>query len=242
MSESVSFDAFAGSPPLGGEEPKHVELLAGARLPPVLVHGPAMRVIDGKHRILAAHLRGDTEISITRFADTDFEAFAQSVQRNVAHDRADREATALRIPGSRAARPDRAVAEATGLSAPTVTAVRSRATANFSQSHTRIGEDGRVRSLSRRAAAKIIVDRPGTPLREIAGAGGISVGTGRGRLRRGGYPVPMRYSKSKVPGERPRPARTRWVAQGSGVAVQCRRADIVAMAQHLRNGEILHGS
>ncbi|MGW7535869.1 hypothetical protein [Amycolatopsis sp. NPDC054798] len=157
-------------------------------------------MIDGKHRILPAHLRSDTETSITRFADTDFEAFVQSVQRNVAHGRADREAAVLRIPGSRAAWPDRAIAEATGLSVPTVAAARSRATANFSQSHTRIGEDGRVRSLSRRAAAKIIVDRPGTPLREMAGEASMSMGTARGRLRRGDYPVPMKYSKSKVPG------------------------------------------
>ncbi|WP_409491519.1 ParB/RepB/Spo0J family partition protein [Amycolatopsis sp. cmx-11-12] len=215
----MSLDALmlADSPRLDGEDPKHVELLAGAGadLPPVLVHRSTMRVIDGTHRILAARLRGDSEISITYFDGTDFEAFVQSVQSNVQHGlpltRADREAAVLRILESQAAWSDRAIAEVTGLSAPTVGAIRSRATDNSCQSHARIGKDGRIRPLTtaegRRAAAKIIAERPDAPLREIASTAGISTGTARDvrdRLRRGDDPVPMKYSKNKVLPEPPR--------------------------------------
>lgn len=221
MSDSVSLDALmlADSPRLDGEDPKHVELLAGAgaHLPPVLVHRSTMRVIDGTHRILAARLRGDSEISITYFDGTDFEAFVQSVQSNVQHGlpltRADREAAVLRILESQAAWSDRAIAEVTGLSAPTVGAIRSRATANSCQSQARIGKDGRIRPLTtaegRRAAAKIITERPDAPLREIASTAGISTGTARDvrdRLRRGDDPVPIKYSKNKVLPEPPRQA------------------------------------
>ncbi|OLZ44962.1 hypothetical protein BS329_34980 [Amycolatopsis coloradensis] len=216
----MSLDALmlADSLRLDGEDPKHVELLAeaDADLPPVLVQRSTMRVIDGKHRILAARLRGDSEITITYFDGTDFEAFVQSVRSNVRHGlpltRADREAAVLRILESQAAWSDRAIAEVTGLSAPTVGAIRSRATDNSSQSHARIGRDGRIRPLTtaegRRAAAKIIAERPDAPLREIASTAGISTGTARDvrdRLRRGDDPVPMKYSKEKVLPEPPRP-------------------------------------
>ncbi|WP_406638760.1 ParB/RepB/Spo0J family partition protein [Amycolatopsis sp. WGS_07] len=209
----MSLDALilAGSPRLDGEDSKHVELLAGAgaRLPPVLVHRSTMRVIDGTHRILAARRRGDTEIAVKYFEGTDFEAFVQSVQSNVRHGlpltRADREAAVLRILESQPAWSDRAIADVTGLSAPTVGAIRSRATGNSSQSHTRIGKDGRVRPLNtaegRRAAAKIIAERPDAPLREIASTAGISTGTARDvrdRLRRGDDPVPIKYAKNRV--------------------------------------------
>ncbi|MEV6906200.1 streptomycin biosynthesis protein [Amycolatopsis sp. NPDC051071] len=219
MSDSVSLDTLmlADSPRLDGEDPKHVELLAvaGAPLPPVLVHRSTMRVIDGIHRILAARLRGDSEIAVTYFEGTDFEAFVRSVQSNVQHGlpltRADREAAVLRILESQAAWSDRAIAEVTGLSAPTVGAIRSRATDNSSQSQARIGKDGRIRPLTtaegRRAAAKIIAERPDAPLREIASTAGISMGTARDvrdRLQRGDDPVPIKYSKDKVPPEPPR--------------------------------------
>ncbi|MFD2470845.1 ParB/RepB/Spo0J family partition protein [Amycolatopsis silviterrae] len=182
---------------------------AGARLPPVLVHRSTMRVIDGTHRILAARRRGDSEIAITYFDGTDFEAFVQSVQSNVRHGlpltRADREAAVLRILAARPAWSDRAVAEVTGLSAPTVGAIRNRATGNSCQSHARIGKDGRIRPLTtaegRRAAAKIIAERPDASLREIASTAGISTGTARDvrdRLRRGDDPVPMKYAKNAV--------------------------------------------
>ncbi|WP_409180827.1 streptomycin biosynthesis protein [Amycolatopsis sp. VS8301801F10] len=208
---------LAGSPRLEGEDPKHVEVLAGtgARLPPVLVHRATMRVIDGVHRVLAARRRGDTEISVTYFDGTDFEAFVRSVQSNVRHglplSRADREAAAVRILKSGAAWSDRAVAEVTGLSAPTVAAIRSRATGNSSQSHARMGKDGRIRPLTtaegRRAAARIIAERPDAPLREIASKAGISTGTARDvrdRLRRGDDPVPLKYAKARLPPEPPR--------------------------------------
>ncbi|MGH3170772.1 MAG: ParB N-terminal domain-containing protein [Trebonia sp.] len=56
--------AVAGSPRRSGENREHARLMAesGNPLPPILVHGPTMRVIDGAHRLRAAKLRGEREI------------------------------------------------------------------------------------------------------------------------------------------------------------------------------------
>src|SRR5437763_15349138 len=52
------------SPRANGEDPDHVRTLAATvnPLPPIVVHRPSMRVIDGLHRVAAARLRGDTRI------------------------------------------------------------------------------------------------------------------------------------------------------------------------------------
>jgi hypothetical protein len=205
------------SPRLEGEDPVHVERLVGAEadLPPVLVHRPTMRVVDGTHRILAAQLRGDSTISVEYFDGTAFEAFVQSVRANVRHGlpltKQDREVAAARILEAQPQWSDRAVAEVTGLSAPTVAEIRTRATDSSCQSHRRIGRDGRVRPLStaegRRIAARIIEERPDTSLRDIARRAGISTGTARDvrkRLQRGHDPVPGKYSV----GVSPRPRRS----------------------------------
>jgi hypothetical protein len=58
--------APADSPRLLGEDAEHVRMLAdaGTDLPPILVHRRTPRVIDGMHRLRAAHLRGDTHIAV----------------------------------------------------------------------------------------------------------------------------------------------------------------------------------
>jgi hypothetical protein len=49
------------SPRQGGENDEHARALAEPeeRLPPIVVHGPSMRVIDGIHRVRAAIIRGE---------------------------------------------------------------------------------------------------------------------------------------------------------------------------------------
>lgn len=208
---------LGNSPRLGGEDAGHVERLAvaGAGVPPVLVHRPTMRVVDGAHRVLAAQFRGDSTISVVYCDGTSFEAFVKSVRANLRHGlpltKQDREVAAARILGVQPQWSDRAVAEVTGLSAPTVAEIRARATDSSCQSHRRIGRDGRVRPLStvegRRIAARIIEERPDSSLRDIARRAGISTGTVRDvrkRLQHGDDPVPVKYS-ADVAQQPPRP-------------------------------------
>lgn len=195
---------FEDSPRLSGEDPDHVRLLAeaGDTLPPIIVHRPTMRVIDGIHRVRAALLNGTDEIS-ARLLDCDENtAFVLAVKANITHglplSQSDRTAAATRIIAHHPQWSDRAVAAATGLSDKTISKVRS--TAGASQSNTRVGRDGRVRPLDsgtrRQQAAAMINDKPETALRAVARATGLSVATVRDvrqRIDRGEDPVPGRY-------------------------------------------------
>jgi hypothetical protein len=93
----------ADSPRLHGEDPGHIRALAEAAslLPPILVHRPSMRVIDGTHRLSAARLRGRDTVEVRFFDGTGAEAFLLAVKANIAHglplSRADREAAVHRI-------------------------------------------------------------------------------------------------------------------------------------------------
>ncbi|MEV4258891.1 ParB N-terminal domain-containing protein, partial [Spirillospora sp. NPDC049652] len=134
----------ADSPRLRGEDREHVFRLVGVEtpLPPILVHRPTMRVIDGMHRLRAAMLRGDTHIEAVYFDGTAAEAFARAVELNITHGLpltiADRRAAAARILAAEPESSDRAVAARTGLSARTVAAVR-RSTAQLPHSNARVG-------------------------------------------------------------------------------------------------------
>ena len=94
------------SPRQSGESVDHVEVLAEseAQLPPIVVHGQSMRVIDGMHRIRAAVLRGEEKIEARIYHGTEDDSFVLAVQLNIAHGlpltRADRIAAAVRIMGS----------------------------------------------------------------------------------------------------------------------------------------------
>jgi hypothetical protein len=202
----------ADSPRVHGENQEHTRLLAAstADLPPVLVHRQTMRVIDGMHRVHAAIMRGDHEITVEYFDGSESEAFIRGVRANIRHglplSRADREAAVVRIIALYPMWSDRAIAEATGLSAPTVAAVRRRLPGCHGVDGARIGQDGRVRPLSsvegRKRASELIRQQPGASLRDIAKESGISPGTVRDvrdRLRRGDDPVPA---------TRPAPERT----------------------------------
>lgn len=177
------------SPRRRGEDGGHARMLAdlGDALPPIIVHRPTMRVIDGMHRLRAARLRGADKIEVRFFDGDEDSAFVLAVRMNIAHglplSPGDRKAAADRIIASYPQWSDRAIASATGLSAPTVAARRRRLTENNLQPDTRIGLDGRVRptdSASRRqAAVQALADNPGASLREVARKVGLSPETVR---------------------------------------------------------------
>ncbi|MCX4970721.1 ParB N-terminal domain-containing protein [Streptomyces sp. NBC_00654] len=189
------------SPRTSGEDTEHVETLLSieGELPPILVHRPTMRVVDGLHRLKAARLRGDTKIA-ARFVDgTESDAFVLAVEANIRHglplSLADRKRAAVHIIGTHPQWSDRRVASATGISACTVADLRRRG--GDSGAEARIGRDGRVRpadgSGRRTLAAELIRSDPDLSLRQVAKQVGISPETVRdvrGRLERGESPVP----------------------------------------------------
>ncbi|WP_406630709.1 ParB/RepB/Spo0J family partition protein [Amycolatopsis sp. WGS_07] len=210
------------SPRLAGEDCAHARLLASApaELPPVLVHRPSMRVIDGMHRLQAAQLRGAETVLVRFFDGSAANAFVLGVRLNVAHGLplsiSDRRAAAMRIVASHPRWSDRAIAAATGMSAKTVAAVRRCASEDNPQLRVRLGRDGRVRPLStapgRLRASKLLQEKPDASLRQIAMECGISPGTVRDvrdRMARGEDPVPpaQRTGPRAQLTSRPEPAR-----------------------------------
>lgn len=172
-------------------------------LPPILVHWPSLRVIDGMHRTKAAILQGQTHINARLFEGQPEEAFVLAVEANVKDGLpltlAERTAAATRILVSHAQWSDRAIASITGLAGKTVGELRRRALEGVPQPERRIGRDGRARPLDtaqgRRTAGRLFAEHPEASLREVARKAGISPGTARDvrdRLRRGEDVVPPR--------------------------------------------------
>lgn len=170
--------------------------------PPILVHRPSMRVIDGAHRLRAAALRGEPLVAVEYFEGTAEAAFALAVERNIEAEGlplsvAERKAAAERIVRGRPELSDRSIAQGVGLSAKTVGEIRRRAVAGGAQASTRMGRDGRLRPINpdegRRRVLEVLRARPGASLREIAQAAGVSLGTAHGvrsRVHRGEEAVP----------------------------------------------------
>jgi hypothetical protein len=226
------------SPRLAGQNHEHTRMLAtvGAVLPPILVHRPTMRVIDGMHRLQAAILRGDDTIAVEFFDGSEREVFVRAVQANVEHGlpltRADREAAVGRIIASHPELSDRAIAAVTGLSAPTVGVIRKRTSSQSCDVTARVGLDGRIRPLNsaegRRKAGDVIRERPDASLREVAREAGVSVGTVRdvrNRIRRG-EDVTIGLAKRPRPSvpTQDRRVRTLTVASATAAAPEYRAA------------------
>ncbi|MGF1425343.1 ParB N-terminal domain-containing protein [Kitasatospora sp. LaBMicrA B282] len=196
----------ADSPRLAGENIEHITMLAEseAELPPIVVHRPTMRVIDGMHRLRAARLRGAQQIDARFVDDTDGkDLFVLAVKANIAHGLpltlADRQAAAARIVISHPQWSDRSIAKVTGLAAKTVRTVREQTMGDAPSPHSRVGQDGKVRPLStavgRKAAGEILSANPHASLRQVARDAGISLGTAfdvRKRLLSGEDPVASR--------------------------------------------------
>lgn len=150
----------ADSPRRNGEDASHVRLLAGSydSLPPILVHRPTMRVIDGMHRLRAARLNGQSDIDVTYYDGDEAGAFIEAVRANVTHGLpltlADRRAAAVRILESYPEMSDRSVGALTGLSGKTVGAARRRAGDRLPHPAYRLGRDGRRRPSRQPAEGK----------------------------------------------------------------------------------------
>jgi ParB-like chromosome segregation protein Spo0J len=193
------------SPRLGRADPEHVRMLAevGAELPPIVVHGPTLRVVDGFHRLEAAQIKGETHIDAHTITGTLDEAFVAAVQANVTHgkplSRDEREAAARRILTAFPGWSDRSVGEVCGVPASTIAGIRQGPTDGFGRSENRVGRDGRVRPLDgsagRRRAVELFVSHPELSAREVARRANISPTTAsdvRARLRNGEDPVACR--------------------------------------------------
>jgi ParB-like chromosome segregation protein Spo0J len=213
------------------EDPAHVRLLAEAESShPPLVHRPTMRVIDGVHRLRAAVLNGQTEVTVQTFDGSEADAFVLAVELNVRHGLPstlrERKAAAQRIISSHPSWSDRAIAERTGLSAKTVSKARRQTSGEVPELGCRIGRDGKSRPVSsvegRRSAAALIAADPQLSLRELSRKTGVSVGTVRDvrkRLDRGQDPVPERLRDRGTSAGRPDPLCAGTVpGRGSGAA------------------------
>ncbi|MEU5266307.1 ParB/RepB/Spo0J family partition protein [Amycolatopsis sp. NPDC021455] len=209
----------ADSPRLQGEDHEHVRALAEVDedlLPPVVVHRPTMRVIDGMHRLRAMELRGRDTVRVC-FAAGDEDPFVLAVQHNIQSglplSLADRTAAAARILGLHPYWSDRRIAAVTGLSGSTVGAIRVRSTGNSAQSNTRLGRDGRRRPVGHGAegrvrAARLLRENPDMPLRQVATAAKISPSTAldvRDRMRDGRDPVPDKLRNGHHRRKKPTP-------------------------------------
>ncbi|MGI5501263.1 ParB/RepB/Spo0J family partition protein [Lentzea sp. CA-135723] len=189
----------ADSPRLRGHNDDFVRSLAssGAHLPPIVVHRPTMKVVDGTHRLKAAVLRGCRAVEVEYVDGPAEDVFGLSVSLNLATlSTADREAAARRLLRSHPQWSDRAIAAATGLAAKSVGVLRR---AVGGQAPVRVGRDGKVRPVNsaagRRLAGRMAEERPDASLRDIARAAGVSPGTVRDvrrRLSLGLDPVPER--------------------------------------------------
>ncbi|MFI6099484.1 ParB/RepB/Spo0J family partition protein [Lentzea sp. NPDC051213] len=189
----------ADSPRVGGCSEEFVHALASsdAQLPPIVVHRPTMKVVDGAHRLRAAVLRGRRSVEV-EFVDGPAEdLFVLAVSLNLSTlSTGDREAAARRLLRSHPQWSDRAIAAAAGLAAKSVGVLRR---AVGGRAANRVGRDGKVRPVNsaagRRRAGKMLEARPDASLRDIARAAGVSPGTVRDvrlRLSLGQDPVPER--------------------------------------------------
>jgi ParB-like chromosome segregation protein Spo0J len=177
---------------------RHVAALAEVldQVPPIVVHRPTMRVIDGVHRVHAARSLGRETIRALLFDGDEVAAHIEAVRSNVTHGKpltlAEREAAAVHIVQLVPDWSDRRIAGVSGLSPKTVARLRTRATVDSAQSRARVGRDGRLRPLDptevRRRVAEAVRSDPEASTRAIAARTGASQATVRDvrqRLSRG---------------------------------------------------------
>ncbi|MFE0023811.1 ParB/RepB/Spo0J family partition protein [Amycolatopsis sp. NPDC059021] len=210
--ENVSLSQLrpADSPRSGYDDNDHIRSLAESdcTLPPIVVHRPTMRIIDGTYRTRAASLRGETCVQVRFFEGSIEEAFVLAVELNSRHglplSRTERSTAATRIVRSYPHWSNTRIAAVCGISDKTVAAIRRRSTSEFPALNGRVGQDGRVRPIDpahgRLRASKVLAERPNASLREVSQAAGISLATARDvreRLRQGEDPVPVRLRRTK---------------------------------------------
>jgi ParB-like chromosome segregation protein Spo0J len=232
----------------------HVRLLAETEtpLPPIVVHHSTMQVIDGRHRVRAAELRGESHVEVRFFEGSQEDAFVLSVRLNTTHglplSQADRAAAATRIVGTHPQWSNRMIASVAGLSAKTVGAIRERSTGEIPQLNARVGQDGRARPIDprqgREAACRLLSAQPDASLRQIAEASGIALATAkdvRERIRRGEDPIPAQLRRTQKLNS-PAASGTRGTATGAQVAPSPAENQSQVFLQRLRKDPSLRFS
>jgi ParB-like chromosome segregation protein Spo0J len=147
----VELLVLAGSPRSSGEDPQHIRQLleAAGSLPPIVVHRPTMRVVDGFHRVQVARQLDMPEIAAHLFDGDAESAFLLGITLNVAHGlpltRADRNSAADQLLHDHPEWSNRMIGSVVGLSDKTIAARRTKLTAENPQLTRRIGRDGRSR-------------------------------------------------------------------------------------------------
>ncbi|WP_329136468.1 ParB/RepB/Spo0J family partition protein [Streptomyces sp. NBC_01476] len=170
----------ADSPRLEGIDRGHVRSLVATdgKLPPIIVHRPTMKVVDGMHRLHVARLNDQREVEVRYFDGSEREAFLLAVELNMRHGLpltlSDRKKSAMKILEGFPEWSDRAIGARTGLSGKTVGALRRRAAGRIAQAPVRVGRDGRSRPLhsdkSRRPGAGLPSDQvEGAPSDQLPG-------------------------------------------------------------------------
>ncbi|MEO7268817.1 MAG: hypothetical protein ABIW49_06390 [Knoellia sp.] len=152
---------------------------------PVLVERSTMKVVDGRHRITAARLRGQGSIRARLVEGSTTELFRLAVVLNATHGLPmtlpDRRAAATILLRHSPERSDRSIAVDVGLAAATVARLRRSSSAQGEQLNMRRGRDGRWRAVSVEAgkaqARSLLREHPELTLREVARLSGVSLGT-----------------------------------------------------------------
>lgn len=185
--EPVALAALRPSdgPRTTGLRAKHLRALMAAAdgaLPPIVVHAPTMRVIDGMHRLEAARRRGADTVEAVLFDGDESAALVAALRLNAAGglplSLADRKRAAARLLDAQPAWPDRAVASMTGLPPATVAALRRpRPRPARAVPGSGVGPDGRIRPVSgedrRRMAGEMLALNPKLSPRQVARAVGV---------------------------------------------------------------------
>jgi transposase len=166
---------------------EHVEILAGitGELPPILVHQPSRRVVDGIHRVHATLARGREYISAVMYDGSPEDAYAIAVRLNASHglplSRAERSSAARRILRTHPQWSNRMIAGMTGLSEATIRTRRHEVAEPGAGSATRLGQDGRVRPVNaaenRIRVSRLLTEQPTASARAIAKEAGVSTNT-----------------------------------------------------------------
>jgi hypothetical protein len=199
---------LGGSPRLEGEDEAYIKGLAelGGGLPPILVHGASLHVLDGIHRARAAIAGGDTGIEAVFFDGGVDAAFGGAARANIRHGLpltlAERKAAEGRVLQPCSQWSDWAVSAAPGRSAATcVPSANGQLTAlnSFATGSARTASGDRLTpSLSRRRAAEALAQRAEASIREVARRSGVPVGIVRDVRQRDGLDpgVPPRRGRN----------------------------------------------
>jgi hypothetical protein len=175
-----------------GLDQRHVRLLVEsvAKWPPILLWGSKNQVVDGAHRIAAAHELGMKSITAEWFPGSAEEAFLEAVERNATHGLPlvleDRICAVHRILEQHPQWSDRRIAKLCGVAGTTVARVRHdkfAAEPTAFEHKMRVGRDGRVRPISsvdiRGRVRGALEQNPGASLRTLAALASVSPETVR---------------------------------------------------------------